>query len=62
MGKDRNEEAIEVLNRIRPKADVDAGLTTSEAGTIREAIQADLEQTSWMDLFVQALIQQPIEY
>lgn len=57
MSKDRNEEAIEVLNRIRPRADVDAGLTRSEADTIRGAIQADLEQTSWMDLFVHSPIQ-----
>ncbi|KAJ5602258.1 sugar transporter [Penicillium lagena] len=51
ISKDRTEEAIEVLDRLRPKADVQAGLTRREVEAIREVIQSDMESGSWVQLF-----------
>ncbi|CAL5869147.1 uncharacterized protein PFLUO_LOCUS3375 [Penicillium psychrofluorescens] len=51
ISKGRSEDAVTVLNRLRPKADVQAGLTRREADAIREVIQADMESGSWIELF-----------
>ncbi|KAL1866974.1 hypothetical protein VTK73DRAFT_4443 [Phialemonium thermophilum] len=51
--KGRKDEAKRVLDKIRPKKDIDSGATAAEADTIEQLIQESLatEQGSWLDIF-----------
>lgn len=53
VGKGRNEEALRALNKIRPKREVDSGMTAYEIQAFDQAIEEDrlVSQGSWLDLF-----------
>ena len=49
--KGRKEEAVEVLNKVRPKEDVESGATRMEVEAIHEYLQ-NVEKAPWPELFV----------
>jgi hypothetical protein len=53
VSKGRNEEALRALNRIRPKREVESGMTAYEIQAFDQAIEEDrlISQGSWFDLF-----------
>ncbi|OQE20570.1 hypothetical protein PENSTE_c013G02249 [Penicillium steckii] len=50
LSKDRNEEAVISLRRLRPKVDTTNGNCEAEISSIRESLQQDVHKTSWFDL------------
>ncbi|CAK7200719.1 hypothetical protein SEUCBS139899_003418 [Sporothrix eucalyptigena] len=50
LSKGRKEEAIAVLDRIRPAEDVQAGMSRLEIDAIEEAIANDQEKAPWTDM------------
>ncbi|OOQ81718.1 putative sugar transporter [Penicillium brasilianum] len=50
LSKDRNEEAVISLRRLRPKVDTMNGNCEVEIQSIREALQQNVHKTSWPDL------------
>ncbi|MCJ1305333.1 hypothetical protein MMC08_008147 [Hypocenomyce scalaris] len=51
ISKDRKEDAVRSLERVRPKEDADAGHCRAEADAIQEAIDNRIEKGPWVDLF-----------
>jgi hypothetical protein len=51
ISKGRKEEAVKVMDEIRPKEDVESGATRLEVEAIDEYLQ-NLEKAPWIDLFV----------
>lgn len=47
----RKEEAIKSLRRVRPQADIDAGICELEVDAMIEAFKTTPEKGSWLDLF-----------
>lgn len=52
ISKDRLDDSVLALERVRPKADVAAGLCRSEAIAIQEALNNNIGKGPWLDLFV----------
>ncbi|KAJ5377313.1 uncharacterized protein N7496_004722 [Penicillium cataractarum] len=50
LSKDRNEEAVIALGRLRPKVDTTNGNCEMEIRSIREALQQNVHKTPWSDL------------
>lgn len=50
LSKDRDEEAISSLRRLRPKSDSEDGSCESEISAIREALREQLHKAPWADL------------
>lgn len=51
ISKDRLDDAVHSLERVRPKQDKDSGLCRVEAEAIREALENGIEKGPWLDLF-----------
>jgi hypothetical protein len=51
LSKDREEEALAALKRLRPKADAEDGTCEAEIQTIRAALQEHVHKGPWIDLF-----------
>lgn len=51
ISRGRLDDSIKTLERVRPRADVDAGLCKLEAEAIQEAVHNDVEKGPWLDLF-----------
>jgi SP family sugar:H+ symporter-like MFS transporter len=47
----RRDDAVKTLHKIRPKADVDAGLCEAEVDAIADALRNTPEKGSWLDVF-----------
>ena len=52
MSKNRFEDAVKSLERVRPSEDAHAGLCRKEAEAIREALDNKVEKGPWIDLVV----------
>lgn len=50
LSKDREEEAIVALCRIRPKEDGENGNCAAEILAIREALHEEVHKAPWLDL------------
>lgn len=50
LSRDREEEAVAALRRIRPKEDASNGNCEAEIIAIKEAIQEDVRKAPWLDL------------
>ncbi|KAI1329931.1 sugar transporter-domain-containing protein [Xylariaceae sp. FL0255] len=50
LSKGRKEDAIKVLDLIRPDEDVQAGLSRLEINAIQEAIENELEKAPWINM------------
>ncbi|VUC23442.1 unnamed protein product [Clonostachys rosea] len=50
LSKDREEEALQSLRRLRPQSDIDDGSCEIEIQTIREALQEQVHKGPWTDL------------
>ncbi|UKZ91691.1 uncharacterized protein TrAFT101_006663 [Trichoderma asperellum] len=50
LSRDREEEAVAALRRIRPKEDASNGNCEAEIIAIKEAIQEDVHKAPWLDL------------
>ncbi|KAL9476293.1 hypothetical protein ACSS6W_006134 [Trichoderma asperelloides] len=50
LSKDREEEAVAALRRIRPEEDASNGNCEAEILAIKEAIQEDVHKAPWLDL------------
>ncbi|KAL1856418.1 hypothetical protein VTK73DRAFT_8293 [Phialemonium thermophilum] len=51
LSKDRDDEALAALCRLRSKEDVEAGHCQAELGAIKEALQEQVHKAPWTDLF-----------
>uniref|UniRef100_A0A8H7N517 Major facilitator superfamily (MFS) profile domain-containing protein n=1 Tax=Bionectria ochroleuca TaxID=29856 RepID=A0A8H7N517_BIOOC len=51
LSKDREEEALAALKRLRPKADAEDGTCEAEIQKIRAALQEQVHKGPWIDLF-----------
>ena len=52
ISKDRHEDAIKVLDRVRPYEDVQSGISRLEVEAISEAVRNDREKGPWIELVV----------
>ncbi|OAA61970.1 Sugar/inositol transporter [Niveomyces insectorum RCEF 264] len=50
LSKDREDDAVASLRRLRPKADIDAGACEEEVQAIKEALKEQVHKAPWMDL------------
>ena len=50
LSKDREEDAIVALRRLRSKSDVEDGNCEAEIHAIREALQEHVHKAPWLDL------------
>ncbi|KAL1887659.1 hypothetical protein Sste5346_010054 [Sporothrix stenoceras] len=50
LSKDRDDEAVNSLRRLRSKADVDTGHCEAEIAAIRDSLQENVHKASWFDL------------
>lgn len=50
LSKDRDDDAIVALRRIRPKSDATDGSCEAEIQAIREALQEQVHKAPWFDL------------
>ncbi|RDL36187.1 Uncharacterized protein BP5553_06799 [Venustampulla echinocandica] len=51
ISKGRIDDAVKTLEKVRPKADVDAGHCKEEVAAIQEAINNETDKGPWIDLF-----------
>lgn len=52
ISKHKKHKAVEVLERLRDKHDVQAGRPQAEADAIEEALENKVDKGPWLDLFV----------
>lgn len=50
LSKDREEDAVIALRRLRPKADSENGSCDAEIHEIREALHGHVRKAPWIDL------------
>lgn len=50
LSKDREEEAVASLRRLRSKAEVEAGHCEAEIAAIKEALQEHVHKAPWWDM------------
>lgn len=50
LSKDREEEAVASLRRLRPKSDSEDGSCEAEIQAIKEALQDHIHKAPWWDL------------
>lgn len=50
LSKDRDDDAVDSLRRLRSKADVDAGHCEAEIAAIRDSLQENVHKASYFDL------------
>lgn len=51
LSKDREEEAVACLQRLRSKADLDEGRCDEEIRLIKETLRDQVHKGPWLDLF-----------
>lgn len=50
LSKDRAEEAVDALRRLRPQADAENGNCEAEIQSIRGILQENIHKAPWVDL------------